>query len=373
MVAAVDFVIGGHTSDAAYQFGQVRDLALLSDDRFLVADRLMRRVALFSESGQFITHVGRPGEGPGEFRRYPRSVTVSPNDEIWVEVPYGFLVFSPVSESWSYDRTVRAGPRRPVRGKPMFAGDGAVGLRVPVPSNGVVVWVTEGGVVREDTLPHLIPWDEMGYGEFFAETGDGRPIRLEARGPYHAKDLLRLGRAGGYARAVTSRYAIELFGDDGVHVTTVSRQYAGPRVSVAEQRREEHILDSLSTLSNSLGLSYPEFVVPERKPPIEDLWYDEENRLWVQLSNAEADSLARAHVYTKLGEFLFAAAWPRDVSLEHGAIRGRAAIGVRRGVFDVPEIVRMTFSDGRPDDRVPTHGLRPVDRARPGGLDLQRP
>ena len=349
MVAVADFVIGGHTLESAYQFGEIRDLALFHDYRLLVADRLMRRVAMFSASGQFVTDVGTPGDGPGEFRSYPRSITVSPNDEIWVEVLYGFHVFSSMSQGWSYDRTVRAGPRRQVRGKAMFAGDGAVGLRIPG-MHGELVWVTEGGVVREDTLPRVVPWAEMGYGEFFARTGDGRQIRQELRGPYHPKDLLRLGRTGGYARVVTSRYEIEVFGDDGIRVATISRQHAGPTVSVTERRREEHILDSLITFYGRRGSSYPEFVVPERKPPIEDLWYDEENRLWVQLSTAEADSFARAHVYTKLGEFLFAGAWPRDVSLEHGAIRGRAAIGVRIGVLDVPEIVRMTFAVRRPRD-----------------------
>ena len=347
LVAATDFVIGGRAVDAAHQFGDVQDLAMFPDHRFLVADGLLRRVALFTGSGQFIADVGRPGEGPGEFESAPRSVAVSPNEQIWVKMPSSFQVFSPVPEGWSYAKTVRAGPRRLVRGKPAFAVDGSIGLRIPG-VHGSVVWVTEETVVREDTLPSAIPFDEMGYREFFAETRDGRPIRLEARGPFHPKDLLRLARTGGYARALTSRYVIDLFGDDGSHLATISQRYVGPQVTRLERQREEHILDSLSTYYKRRGWTYPTFEVPERKPPIENLWYDEDNRLWVQISTTASDTLAKAHVYTKLGEFLFVAAWPRDVSLEHGAIRGRTAIGVRMGVFDVPEIVRMSFNARRP-------------------------
>ena len=42
---------------------------------------------------------------------------------------------------------------------------------------------------------------------------------------------------------------------------------------------------------------YPDFTVPDRKPPIKYLWYDEDGRLWVQLWEADGDSLATAHVY----------------------------------------------------------------------------
>lgn len=347
MRATTDFVIGGHTLDSRYQFGEVRDLALLRDYRFLVADRLVRRVAVFGESGQYLTNIGRPGEGPGEFGNFARSVAVSPTEEVWLEVGYGYVVFSPDLQGWTYDRTVRAGFRRPVRGKAMFGPHGLVGLRLPG-IHGAIAWLSDGRVVREEPLPSVIPWDELGYGELFATTRDGRQIRQEVRGPFHARDLLRHGRSGGYARAVTSRYEIQMFDPDGMHITTIRRQIQGPAVSMTERRRESHMLDSLIAFHARRGWRYPEFQVPVRKPPINDLWFDEEDRLWVNLSLADTVPLASAHVYTRQGSFLFTATWPRDVSLEHGAIRDRVAIGVRTGDLDVPEIVRMTFVPRQP-------------------------
>ena len=349
MVAVVDFAIGTSMTDPDYQFAEVRDLVLLPDHRFVVVDYQERRVAVFDREGRFVTDIGGPGEGPGEFAGRPVSASVGPNGEVWVEFRATYQVYTPDSQNWSYSRTVRLGPKRPdqryLKGKPMFAPDGSIAIWAKGGSRGTLVWIVGGEIVREDTLPPAIPSDEMGYGVASLGMGnDGRPIQEVLRGPYHPRDLEALGRTGGYAMAVTSRYAIRLFGDDGVHFLTIRRQHPGPRVSSAERRRAEHVVDSLVAVYRQHGGTYPAFVVPQRKPPIRDLWYDEDNRLWVQLSRPDTDSLARAHVYSDRGRFLFAAAWPREVSLSHGAIRGAVAVGRRIGALDVPEVVRMTFA-----------------------------
>ncbi|MDE2874817.1 MAG: hypothetical protein OXU69_07530 [Gemmatimonadota bacterium] len=86
-----------------------------------------------------------------------------------------------------------------------------------------------------------------------------------------------------------------------------------------------------------IEIQYQPGEIPERKPPIENLWFDADDRLWVRLRGEDGDSLTRAHVYSAAGEFLFHAAWPREVSLEHGVIRGDVAIGFATDEFDVPE------------------------------------
>lgn len=324
MVAVVDFAIGTSMTDPDYQFAEVRDLVLLPDHRFVVVDYQERRVAVFDREGRFVTDIGGPGEGPGEFAGRPVSASVGPEGEVWVRLLNRYHVYAPHAQHWSYSRTVTLGPERRIWGKPVFATDGAIGIP---DGSGVsrfaLVWVVAGEIVREDTLPPAIPSDEMGYGVFSGGMGnDGRPIQQVLRGPYQPRDLEALGRTGGYAMAVTSRYAIRLFGADGVHFRTIRRQHPGPRVSSAERRRAEHVVDSLVAFYKQLDATYPAFSVPRRKPPIRDLWYDEDDRLWVQLSRPDTDSLARAHVYSDRGRFLFTAAWPREVSLGHGAIRG---------------------------------------------------
>lgn len=344
-MAVVDFAIGAGSVDEEYLFAEVSDLVLMPDHRFVVVDTEASRVAVFGREGHFVSEIGRPGEGPGEFHRPPRSASVSPDGEVWVEIRnYQVYVPTPSSHQWSYSRTVSVGRERQVYGRPMFASNGATAVR----SGGwrdALVWIVDGEIVREDTLPSYVPSDEMGYGVFWSQRmRDGTRARSEVPGPYHPRDLLRLSGVGVYAVAVTSRYAINLFGDRGVRFATIRREDAAPRISLAERRRAEHVVDSLVAFYKQFGAIYTKLAVPELKPPIEELWYDEDSRLWVQLSRPDTDSLARAHVYSDRGRFLFAAAWPRDVSLVHGAIRDTVAVGRRIDVLDVPTVVRMTFA-----------------------------
>lgn len=89
-----------------------------------------------------------------------------------------------------------------------------------------------------------------------------------------------------------------------------------------------------SPRSEGLGKALASSTGPGRSP-----W------IWVQLWEADGDSLATAHVYDHAGDFLFEAQWPLEVSLREGAIRGDAAVGVGMRAFDIPEIVRMTFRE----------------------------
>jgi len=52
-----------------HEFERVTDALRLDDGRIVVADDGWREVRFFSPSGEIIQSLGRPGEGPGEFRR----------------------------------------------------------------------------------------------------------------------------------------------------------------------------------------------------------------------------------------------------------------------------------------------------------------
>lgn len=353
-VAVVDFRIGGDiAAGEEYQFADVRGLALLPDDRFVVSDYMAQRVGLYAAGGRFITEIGGVGEGPGEFDR-PWTVAVDPAGSVWVFVyspgRVGFLTYTPESAGASYlgflspDRRPEEQRRCLSSRKPLFAADGLIGLTsCDGPLHGVRLWVDPDGiVVREDTLPRHVSGEELGARRF---TFPGTPGSnwVEVLGPFAPADHLADARSGAYARCVTRRYEIDLYDERGVRFRTITREQVGPRVSRAERGREEFVVDSLRTAYQPGD--YPDFTVPERKPPIRYLWYDEDGRLWVQLWEADGDSLATAHVYDHAGDFLFEAQWPLDVSLREGAIRGDAAVGVGTGAFDIPEVVRMTFRE----------------------------
>lgn len=350
-VADVDFRIGGDiAAGEEYQFADVRGLALLPDERFVVSDYMAQRVGLYASDGRFVTEIGGVGEGPGEFDR-PWTVAVDPAGSVWVfsysRGPYAFLTYTLEPSGASYLGSLSP-HRRPdeqvrcLRGKPLFAADRLIGLTsCDGPLHGTRLWVDPDGiVVREDTLPRHLSGEELGARRF---TFPGAPGSnwVEVLGPFAPADRLADARSGAYARCVTRRYEIDLYDERGVRFRTITRELVGPTVSNAERRREEFVVDSLRSAYRPGD--YPDFTVPERKPPIKYLWYDEEGRLWVQLWEEDGETLATAHVYDHAGDFLFGAQWPLDVSLRDGAIRGDAAVGVGMGPLDIPEIVRMTF------------------------------
>lgn len=67
-IAFVDeLVIEGVAADGTFAFFGARDVDVLPDGRIVVADFQDSRVAVLSPTGQLLAHIGRQGEGPGEF------------------------------------------------------------------------------------------------------------------------------------------------------------------------------------------------------------------------------------------------------------------------------------------------------------------
>ncbi len=126
------------------------------------------------------------------------------------------------------------------------------------------------------------------------------------------------------------------------------RDALGPVVTNAEARREYEKLtrarDNLIRTSETSAADFSEYRIPERKPVINQAWYDDDGRLWVFLWPAESDAMYRAQVYDADGALLHVAEWPRGILIWYGGLRGDVALGVREVEFDVQQVVRLRFS-----------------------------
>lgn len=71
-----------HAGTAGELSDYPRSIARLSDGRFVVPS-VLDGLFVFDAQGHFVSRVGRPGDGPGEFRR-PRFVSVGPGDTVMV-------------------------------------------------------------------------------------------------------------------------------------------------------------------------------------------------------------------------------------------------------------------------------------------------
>lgn len=76
--------IGQVDADGPELFSQVGSVLVDELDRIWVVDAISRELRIFAADGRFVRAVGRPGAGPGEFRRIG-PVSLGPDGNIWVE------------------------------------------------------------------------------------------------------------------------------------------------------------------------------------------------------------------------------------------------------------------------------------------------
>ncbi len=100
---AIGSVDGEHDA-----FGRIMSLAIDSRGRVVVADDLSHDLKVFELTGEFVTTVGRSGDGPGEFYS-PWQVQVGPGDSLYVWDP-GRAAISVFGPDYEFNRSFLVPP-----------------------------------------------------------------------------------------------------------------------------------------------------------------------------------------------------------------------------------------------------------------------
>jgi hypothetical protein len=90
-----DAVIGEIDDGEAYNFGDVRSIAVDDEGRVYVGDRIGATVRVYSAQGEFISEIAREGEGPREVQGWPADLTFGPSGELYVRDAVRVTVFGP--------------------------------------------------------------------------------------------------------------------------------------------------------------------------------------------------------------------------------------------------------------------------------------
>ena len=78
-----EFMVTGDNDDTAH-FNHPTDIAFLSNGDFVISDGYQNtRVIKFDKDGNYVTHWGTPGTGPGQFNT-PHGIAVDNNDRVYV-------------------------------------------------------------------------------------------------------------------------------------------------------------------------------------------------------------------------------------------------------------------------------------------------
>ena len=365
----IDLTIGVMDGAQGYLFENISGLTRDADGRIYVGDSSTRDVRAYGPDGGYLFRVAGPGEGPGEIRRDVCGLVFDRDGRLWVDALDSYKVFDILEDRADHVRDVP--PPDEVRqidmgqGNALVAGGttscvnpmftGPTGLIMVVDSVGVdenndyvierqhVTIGLEGDIVSRVTIPErdlretnrlVVVWRHETWGR--------RETEIPA--PFANRNIRVHSPDSRSAHLYTREYLVQLFGPNGELRREIRRDIAGPRVTEREVRRERERLDEARRAFADVLIDFPSIEMPERKPPVGDMWYDEDGRLWVRLAWAEADEVLRAHVYDPDGEPLFTAEWPRGIDLSLGGVSGDVALGVQYMEFDVQRVVRLRFS-----------------------------
>ena len=347
----IDLTIGDLEGAEEYLFGWIRGLEFDAYGRIYVADGDVGDVRAFDAQGHHLFRVSGRGGGPGEFRQSPCNITLSQHGRLWIAD--GDLRWNRYVVDQSGAVAERAVPSpEGYRGR-------CKRLAFPAVEEFITELVRDGEgeseeeyvLARLDVSGRLLQSWPVRIGRTLEEFG-WASVTFRRRGapdatilfppPFPRRSVWASSPNGGYARAETERFRVEVYGSDGVLITTIERSVPPPPVTAEERRQQEEQLDSLRRQFVPLG-GYPDFAVPDTKPPVQGLWFDAEGRLWVMVNTVGVGGDNRAQVFSEAGDYLFTAVWPDRVSLGHGAIRGETAVGVQLGEFDIQRVVRIRF------------------------------
>ncbi|WP_419942980.1 6-bladed beta-propeller [Candidatus Palauibacter sp.] len=365
----IDLTIGVIEGEPEYLFEDIGGLTRDADGRIYVGDSGAREVRVYGPDGRYLFQVSGPGEGPGEFSRGTCGILFDPDGHLWVNAWDSYKVFDVLEDRANYvrevpppdeRRQVMAEGNRPIATaggticvNPMFAGPTGLTLATDSVSVGErdellhhrqhAIIESSGAVGTRITLLER----DLGATNWpvavWRHPDHGRR-EMGVQPPFASRNIWVHTPDARSAHLYTREYLVQLFTEEGDVWREIRRDIPGPLITEAEARRERERLEAMRRAFRDMLIDFPSIEMPERKPPVGDMWYDEDGRLWVRLAWAEADEVLRAHVYDPDGALLFTAEWPRGIDLTLGGVSGDVALGVQRMEFDVQRVVRLRFS-----------------------------
>ncbi len=307
-------------------------------------------INVFTADGLFEGRLGRKGGGPAEFEQLC-CIFGDPKGRIWArdaalrryqvfaplqrERKMGYLFTAPLSHS-SPNFTPGLG----------FGGGKLYEIAFPSKSPSVgqsmvrLVADSNGRVISSFPLPS-VKVDSVPAAVLRYKLPDGDGMRFFPA-PFGDRPLLAQASNGALVVASSGRYEIHWYDHRGTLLRVIRRKAERVPLSAGErQRAKDYVSDVVQKLKASGGsVSWPDVTT---KPPLRDLEFDQEGRLWVQRTTL-ADKPMESDVFRPDGTFAFTAVWPTLRGLRFsGAARGSAAWAYYAGDDDVAQLAKVVF------------------------------
>jgi len=242
-----------------YMFLNAREVVVDNRERIFVSDLRGVHIKVFDKFGNYITTIGRQGQGPGEFGRIT-NIQITAGNELMVYERMGFkLTF--FSLDGDYIRTV------------LLKGIQAFWIRENSKGNYFESTVEFQGQYGTNTFRVATEVKEYGSDLAFIKTiakdrfrNANVPLRHDMLARFPSFDLIICG--------YKDSYEFQIINLEGEIVRKVSRDYSPIEIS-EEEKTKRHL-----PKSNELPKYFPAF---------QDFSVDEEGRIYVQLFERQMD------------------------------------------------------------------------------------
>lgn len=324
-----ELVIGENGGGPEYGFSGIWFAAAAADGGIFVSDGADGLVRKFDGRGRFRGFVGRIGSGPGEYRRMEGLAVVADTALVVLDRGNGRAVVFDTAGSYRGAFSVRGGGFHPH--KVLIAmSDGTIGVRLRgAPGGGSSALGVSSVFVRYRLSGQILdstPVPQEDLSGLVVGGGTAGP-----RGVFPARTVFAVLPQGGIATAHTNSYHIDV-APAGRSRFAIERSVASLPLAGREREEWQQVLNYLATR----GVRVPE--LPRRKPPIRDLFADDDGRIWVEVYT-EASSWVAPSIAG-------APRTPRFTLWEHNAYDVFSDAGRFLGRIDLPLASRALASRG---------------------------
>lgn len=325
------FVLGA-SNGGPTEFGSVRSVLLGHAGQLYVVDPTNRVISVFDSTGAFSHRLGRDGAGPGEYRD-PYSVAWLGDSLALLDPGNARIGLYDASEhwvtSWRVQQLTGGQFIRLYRTPPTFW---AYAIRpAAVGPAGRFIRYTSAGA--RDTLP-FVPTILPDEGARCP--GPGRGISFFSA-PYAASSISVPTPIGAIATAVTSYYRVSFVGPTGDTSRVIEREIAATPITDAEWTAANAEWIRFRKDWPTAKCSRTDFPRPSRKPFLVSLFFDDVQRLWVEVVTPNGP---RYDVFSADGRLLATVAGlPESDGIDPSIAGNRIAL-VGRGADDTP-VVRV--------------------------------
>lgn len=289
-----DFRIGSVEGAGPATFSQIIGLAVDSQGRIYVLDRLSQDVRVFDSDGDYVRTLGRKGEGPGEFGT-ATGLGWGPSGHLWV-VDQGLKRFTLFDTSGAFVDTRRAPMRlRSWEWSGAFTAAGELydwSLVGAGDDSRPVLLRFDLASEYSDTFP--MPEYRQEFFEWRTERGGGMMTV-----PFTPQLVWTIGLAGRLWSGVSDRYRVHRAEIGGDTTLVIEREFEPVPVSANERAA------AIEKTREFMGTrQFAQERIPSHKPVFERLAVDDLGYLWVRMSDTDGHPGSQFDVFSPEGRFL---------------------------------------------------------------------